>query len=808
VGTVWHDLRYAARALAKSPGFTGVAVLTLALGLGANSAIFGLVNAILLRPLAYREPDRLVLVQGSNPQKGFEVDRVSYPELLTWRERSSVLDFEPSTDRQYNLTGSGEPELIFGYRFSAGFLPLLGVEPILGRTFLPEEDRPGAPHVVLLSHSLWQRRFASDARAIGKPIVLNGEPYEIVGVMPPGFRYPETCELWTPLALDASAAGARDFRFLNVMGRLRPGVTREQAQHQMDAIAALLEQQYPETNAGQRVRVVGLRENATADVRAPLLVLLVSVGLVLLIACTNIAGLLLARGSARRREVAIRQALGASRLRLVRQLVTEGLLLSTLGGALGFVLALIGAERLLTLLPQNIENLSIPKLDAIPFDLRVIGFSVVVAVFTGVMASLLPAVQASRSDVTGALKDEGRSSTGSTGVRRFERGLVVAETALALVLLVAAGLTIKSFLRLQQGDLGLDPRRVLTAQVLLPQYAYATRPKRVEFVEAVSERLAALPGVESMGTINWLPLSGFWNSQSFEIEGRSAPKPGDAPEADDRIVTPGYFRTMGIRLVQGRDFTERDHESAPQVAIVNETLARRYWPDGDALGRRLNLGDAAQPSWWEIVGVVGDVKAFGLESRTHNDVYRPYRQVTFPVIAFVMRTTLEPESLVHALRQELRAVDPNQPLFKVLSMERLAAESITLRRVSMVLIGSFAAMALLLAALGVYGVLSHAVGRRTHEIGVRLALGARQSAVFWRVVLEGMTLAALGVGIGVLASLALTRYLTSLLFGVEPSDPATFAAVVVVLGLVALLACWIPARRATRIDPLVALRYE
>ncbi len=805
-----QDLRYGARILLKQLGFTLIAVLTLALGIGANTAIFSVVNTVLLRPLPYREPDRLVLAQGTNPQKGFEIDLVSLADLADWKAQNSVFEqLAAARDAQYNLTGRGEPESIVGYRFAADFFQLLGVNPLLGRTFRSEEDRPGAPPVVVLSHRLWQRRFSGDPNIIGQAITLNGAPYTVIGVMPPGFQYPQIVELWTPLAPDASLLGKRGERLLNVViARLKPGVTTAQAQAQMEQIARRLEQQYPDTNTGEQVKVVGLQEDSVRDVRPALLLLAASVGFVLLLACANIANLLLARTTGRRKELAIRLALGASRLRLVRQLLTESVLLSSVGGALGFLLTLWSVNPLLTLLPNNIENLNIPKVEALPIDGRVLGFSLLLSLLTGVVCGLLPAWQASQPAVAATLKEEGQGSTRDSRGRRIQRWLVVGEVALALVLLIGAGLMMKSFVRLQQGELGLNPKNVLTVQVSLPQYKYADHQKRRDFVQAVSQRLESLPGAESVGTINWLPLSGFWNSMPFTIAGRPLPKAGEEPEADDRIITPRYFQTLGIRLLRGRAFTEQDREGAPQVAIINETLARRFWPQENPLGKRLNLGDAAHPNWWEIVGVVGDVKAFGLERETHADIYRPYRQIPFPWLAFTVRTAAEPLSLLDSVRNEIWAVDKDQPLFKILSMEQLAAESITLRRVSTLLLGTFAAAALILAALGIYGVMSYSIIERTREIGIRMALGAPARDVLRLVVGQGMTLALVGVAIGLGSALVLTRLMRTLLFRVSVNDPLTFIAVALLLSLVALLACWIPARRATKVDPLTALRHE
>jgi len=805
--TFWQDLRYGFRMLLRKPSFTAVAALALALGIGANTAIFSVVNAVLLEPLPYRDADRLVMVWGNNLPKGATIDLVSPGDLAEWKAQNHVFeDLAGSRDASYSLTGMGEPESIFGYRFAANFFHVLGVNALLGRTFLPEEDRPGSDKVVVLSHRLWQRRFGGDPGVIGKSITLSGAPYTVIGIMPPGFSHPRGAELWTPLALDPSLMNNRQRRFLRVAARLKPGVTREQAQKEMDGIAARIAAQYPETNAGEGVNVVKLEY--IGDARTPLLVLLGAVGFVLLIACANVANLLLVRAAARQKEIAIRTALGASRLRLVRQFLTESVLLSLFGGALGLLLAFWSVGPMRALFQSNIENFNLPKVEAIPVDGRALGFSLLLSLLTGVIFGLLPALQASKPDLNLTLKESGGSSTVSARGRRFRDLLVVAEIALALMLLIGAGLMIKSFLRLQQGDLGLNPKNVLTMQVMLPQYKYPDAQKRLAFLQGVLQRVETLPGVQSVGAINFLPLSGFWGTASFSIEGRPLPKPGEEPGADNRVITPHYLRAMGIRLVRGRDFTERDREGAPQVAIINETLARRYWPSEDPIGKRLNLGEANNPSWWEIVGVAGDVKAFGLEQETHADLYRPFLQVPFPLIAFTIRTAADPMRLAAAVRQEIWTVDKDQPVFKVLTMEQLASDSVTFRRVSMLLLGFFAAVALVLAATGIYGVMAYAVTQRTHEIGIRLALGARTQDVVSMILRQGMLLALIGVAIGLAASLALTRVMSSLLYGVSATDPLTFIGISALLVGIALLACYLPARRATQVDPMVALRYE
>jgi putative ABC transport system permease protein len=807
--TLWQDLRYGARMLMKNPGFTLIAVLTLALGIGANTAIFSVVNRVLLFRLPYKDAGRLVMVWGSNPQQGADIDLVSPADLADWRAQNTVFeDLAATTDAQYNLTGMGEPELLIGYSLAANFFQAAGVQPALGRAFTPEEDRAGAPGVVILSHRLWQRRFGGDPNAVGRSVTLNGNPYMVIGVMPAGFQHPQRSELWTPLrlnSLNANQANDRSFRNLRVVGRLKSGVTLEQAQMEMSRIARRLADQHPDTNAGQSVKIVSLREQYAGDIKPTLLALLGAVGFVLLIACANVANLLLARSTARRREIAVRTALGAWRGRLIRQFLTESVLLSLVGGALGLLLTLWSANLLVALFPNNVDNLDIPVVETIPIDGRVLGFSLLISLLTGVIFGLAPAWQASKQDLSQALKEGGANTTAGMSGRRMRGLLVVSEMALAVLLLIGAGLMIKSFWRLLQGDLGLNPKNVLTMEVMLSPQKYGDGGQRRAFLQDVMRRIESLPGVERAGATNFLPLTGFWGVASFSIEGRPAPRPNEEPSADNRVVTERYFRTMGIRLLRGREFDERDREGAPPVVIINETMARRYWPNEDPIGARINLGQGSRA---EIVGVVNDVKSFGLEEKTHPDIYRPYAQAPFRLIAFAVRAGGDPLSLVAAVKNAIYAVDKDQPVFKVITMEKLAAESITLRRVSMLLVGGLSALALVLAAIGIYGVTSYTISQQRREIGLRLTLGAQASDVLKLVIAGGMKPALFGMIIGLLASFALTRLIKGLLFGVSATDPATFIAISILLGGVALVACWIPARRATKVDPMVALRHD
>jgi predicted permease len=809
IETVIQDLRYALRQLRRNPSFTVVALVALALGIGANTAIFSVVNEVLLQRLPYPAASRLVLVWSTFPQQGIEISPVTPADFRDWESQGRVFEqMAGSTDQLYTLTGMGEPQQIIGYSYSARFFEVLGSKPFLGRTFLASEDQPGHDHVVVLSYQLWQRLFGGAQNVLGKSITLSGAPYIVIGVMPPGFGWPQNTELWTPLALAPSLWTNRQASFLRVMARLKAGVTLRQAQQQMEAIVQGLDRRYPETNAGEGVKLVSLREQTVGDIQPALLMLLAAVGFVLLIACANVANLLLARTTARQKEIAIRTALGASRHRLMRQLLTESALLSLIGGALGFLLALWGTRFLLAIFPNHIANLSIPKVTEIPVGGRALGFTLVVAIATGLLFGLLPSLRGASPHLNESLKEGGRTSAAGIHGQRIRSVLVVSEIALALALSVGAGLMIKSFARLVRGDLGLNPGHVLTMEAFLPHYKYAGGSARRNFVHNALERIKTLPGVQSCAVINFLPLGGFWGTVNFLVEGRPVPKPADEPEADNRIVTPGYFKTMAIPLVRGRDFTETDSKNAPHVAVINRMLAARYWPNSNPVGKRLNLGTPGKPDWWQIVGVMGDVKTFGLEKATHLAIYRPFAQTPFPLIAFTVRTGPRPLSLASSVKRAIWQVDKDQALFKVVTMKQLAAESVSLRRVSMLLLGGFSLLALILAAIGIYGVISYSVSQRFHEFGIRMALGAERRDVLRLVVGKSMTLALIGVASGIAIALGLARLAASLLYGVTPTDLFTIVTVSCVVMGVALLASFFPARRAASIDPMQALRHE
>jgi putative ABC transport system permease protein len=806
-----QDVRYSLRTLSKSPGFTAIVILTLALGIGANTAIFSVVNAVLLAPLPYNQPNRLVMVWSKNVSKGYKMFPVSGGDYAEWKSENSVFEnMAASSDTLYTLTGAGEPQIVIGYQFSADYFRLLGAAPELGRTFLDEEDRPGGADVVVLGDAIWRRTFGADPNIVGKSITLTGKPFTVVGVMPPDFRYPSRVELWTPLALKPSFLADYDQTALRVLARLKPGVTLNQAQTQMDSIQHRISQSHPKTDSGNSVNLVPLREQIAGDVKMPLLVLLGAVGFVLLITCANIANLMLARAAGRRKEIAIRTALGASRARLIRQFLVESLLLSLAGGALGFVFANGAAGFLPAIFPNNIANRSIPQVASIPMDARVFSFTLLAALLTGVLFGLAPVLSFRATTSAEGLKETSSSTTASSGERRVRSVLVVSEFALALVLLVGAGLLITSFRNLLRGNLGFDADRVLSAQLFLSsvKYAPAQPEKRLAFVNDALNRIRELPGVESVGAAGFMPLSGFWSEADFTVQGQPEPTPGQQPSAKSDLVTPDYFRAMGISLLKGRVFTDQDRKGSAQVVIVNETLAHKEFGNQNPVGRQLNFGDPNKPDLWEVVGVVSDIHDFGLEEKVRGNVFRPFAQIPLPVVGFVVRTSGRPSSLTSAVKQAIWTVDKDQPIYKIIGVDQLASESLGLRRASSVLLGAFSALALLLAGLGIYGVMAFSVAQRTREIGVRMALGAQPDSVLKMIMGYGMKIVIVGMAIGVAGALALSRVVAGLLYGVKATDGTTFLFTSLSLAFVALIACYIPARRAMRVDPMVALRYE
>jgi predicted permease len=809
--SLWQDVRVSLRMFAKAPGFSAIAILTLALGIGANTAIFSVVNAVLLAPLPYSRPDQLVMVWSKNDPKGYKTFPVSGGDYAEWKSQNSVFDsMAASSDTLYTLTGAGEPQVVIGYQFSADYFRLLGTSSELGRTFLDEEDRAGGPDVVVLGDAIWRRTFHADPNIVGKSITLTGKPFTVVGVMPPSFRYPSLVELWTPLGLPASFLTKYDETSLRVLARLKPGVTLKQAQSQMDAIQQRIAQEHPQTDGGNGVTLIPLREEIAGDVRMPLLILLGAVGFVLLITCANMASLMLARAAGRRREIAIRTALGASRARLVRQFLTESLLLSLAGGALGVLLANGATRFLLAIFPNNIANMSIPQVTSIPTDARVFSFTLLAALLTGALFGLAPVLGFETAASGEGLQETSRSTTASSAERRFRSLLVISEFALALVLLIGAGLMITSFRNLLRGNLGFDADHILSAQLFLSiaEYPPEKPERRLEFVNDAMERIRRLPGVESVGAAGFMPLSGFWSEADFTVQGQPGPAPGQKPSAKSDFVTPDYFRAMGISLLKGRAFTEQDRPGAAQVVIVNEILARKEFGAQNPIGQQLNFGDSKKYDLWEVVGVVSDIHDFGLEEKVRGNIYRPFAQIPLPVVAFVVRTSGRPASLTSAVKQAIWSVDKEQPIYKIIGVDRLASESLGLRRVSSVLLGAFSALALLLAGLGIYGVTAFSVAQRTHEIGVRMALGAQPESVLKMVMGYGMRIVIAGLAIGLAGALGLSRVVASLLYGVKPTDVMTFIFTSLLLTFIALMACYVPARRAMRVDPMVALRHE
>jgi putative ABC transport system permease protein len=804
---LWQDLLYGARVLSKRPGFTLIAVLTLALGIGANTAIFSVVNAVLLRPLPYENSHELVQIWGTHPQ--LDTAPLSPANFLDWVEQNRVFErIAAYTGQNFNLSGVDEPERIRATRVSAGLFELLRAQPALGRTFLAEEDQYGGHRVVILSHALWHRRFGGDPGVLGQTLTLNDQSYVVVGVMGPEFSFPRaTTEMWTPIAFSQGERGTRDTNYISVIARLQPRVTLEQARSEMEALARRQQEQYPKSNTGVGVKVISYKEQIVGDTRPILLLLLGAVGFVLLIACANVANLLLARATARRKEMAIRSALGASRRRIIRQLLTESVLLALAGGGLGLLLAFWGLGQLVALQPA-----SIPRLTELSIDRGVLLFASAVTLLTGIAFGLAPALHASRLDPNDALKEGGKGTGGSGGRQRLRSLLAVSEIALSLMLLIGAGLMVKSFWRLMHVDPGFDPGNALTMVVSLPASRYAQAERQVAFFQQAVERVSNLPGVVAAGVTTDIPLFG-GSSTGFDVEGRPPYAPGQRPMVEYRSVSPGYFRAMGIPIVRGRTFTDQDRNDAPAVVVINEVLARHYFPDEDPIGKR--LGFSKPTDWREIVGVARDTRNYGLDEEVKPEAYMPYTQSSPDYLAgsvsgmiLVARTASDPQNMVAAVKREVQELDRNLPIYNIKTMGQYLAESVERRRFIMLLLAVFAGVGLLLAVVGLYGVMSYAVSQRTHEIGIRVALGAQSSDVLKLIVGQGMLLTLVGIVIGLAAAYGLTRMMSSLLFGVGASDPWTFAGVAALLVGIALLACYLPARRATKVDPLVALRYE
>lgn len=799
--TLLKDLRFGLRSLGKSPGFTAVALLTLALGIGANAAIFSIINAVILRPLPYPEPARLVKVWPTKPL--VSTSKADYLEIKS-RARSFD-DIAAYSNWGFTLTGTGDPAKLDGARTTANLFSLLGVEAAVGRTFAADEDQPGKSDVAVLSHGLWQSRFGSDRGIVGRTITIDGRSLTVVGVMPNGFNFPEgiTRDLWIPATLDPSATDDFGSGYLTLLGRLKPDVTTDQVRSEITAVARSIREQRPNmpTDYGSQAQVNSLQGESVAGIRLTLFILLGTVGLVLLIACANVANLQLARTSNRQRELAVRAALGASRARLVRQLLTESLLLSILGGAAGIALAYVGLQFLIALIPAGT-----PRTGEISINASVLLFSLGISAFAGILFGLAPAFQTSNPDLQSPLKEGGRTASGGGG--RLRSLLVVSEIAFALTLVISAGLLIKSFWRLQNVPPGFEADRVLSFQLSAPDND-GTPERARSYYRQVLESLANLPGVQSIGGIHLLPMGDSnWNP-GLRIEDRPLP-PGASPDSVNwRLVTADYFHTMKIPLLKGRAFTHADNENSEKVVLINETLARKYWPDEDPLGKRINTGFEGKGVWVTIVGVVGDIRQESLRLPTVPEMYRPFFQHNSPPpLTFMVRSAIEPARLVPSIRSAIWSIDKDVPITDLLPMTSVVALSISQSRSTMLMLTAFATIGLILGIIGIYGVISYSVMQRTHEIGVRMALGARSGDVLKLVLGQGLRLTLIGAALGVLGALGLTRLLSSLLFGVSASDPATFVVVTLLLTLVALLASYLPARRAAKLSPMLALRYE
>ena len=804
-----QDIRYALRMLAKSPAFTAIAVVALALGIGANTAIFSVVNAVLLRPLPFKHPEQLMMLWENAAHLGFPKDTPSPANFLDWQKQAqSFTGMAAMVEKSFNLTGVGEPERLEGRRVSANLFDLLGVPASLGRTFVADDDRPGT-HVVLLSHALWQRRFGSDPSVIGRALALNGEPYTVVGVMPPFVQLPgfstRNDQLWVPMAFPQEEATQRGNHFLEVIARLKPGVTLKQAQVKMETIASRLAQQYPDYNKRRGAVVVPLHEQVVGDIKPALLILLGAVGFVLLIACANVANLLLARAAARQKEIALRLALGASRSRLTRQFLTESVLLALFGAGLGLLLALAGIRILGIFIPSSIS-----QVQAISIDGTVLIFTALVAVLTGIAFGLAPAIQGSHLNLNDTLKESGRDSSGGVKGHRARGLLVIGEVAISFVLLIGAGLLINSFLHLRKLDPGFRPDHLLTMKVDLSEVKYPDREHRSLFFDEVMRRIRALPGVQSAAVANNLPLTYNGDSMSISVEGLPDPPPDQRPDVIYRVIGPGYFGTMDIPIVRGRDFTDQDKGDSKDMVVISEKTAQHFWPDEDPIGKRLKPGSStSNRPWQEVIGVVKDVRQNDLIAPTKMQMYFNYRQLkNIPANALVVRTSIDPMSLAGSVRNTIWSVDKDQAVADIDTMEHIVAEAVARQRFSMFLLGFFAVIALILASVGIYGVMSYSVAQRTREIGIRMALGARRIDVLQMTVKQGLKLVGAGMLLGVGAAFILTRVMSTLLYGISATDPITFAGISVVLLAVAILASYIPALRATKVDPIVALRAQ
>jgi putative ABC transport system permease protein len=803
--TLWQDLLYGLRKLWRNPVFASTIVAMLALSIGANTMIFSVVNAVLIQPLPYKEPDRLVRLWENNLKQSGSEFAVSAPNFKDWQSQQSVFEHLAALEMAtFNLRGEGEPERIASASITANLLPALGVTPILGRGFLPEEETSGHNHVVLLSYALWQRQFGGDPSLVEKTIQLNGESYTVVGIMPADFQFTGMRELWVPLVLDPAREpwrADRTNRNLSVFGRLKPNVTPDQANAEMKVISQRLEQQYPQTNTGWGIRLRTFYDwIVPQEVRRSMFMLFVAVGLLLLIACANVANLLLARSKTQQQEMAIRSALGASRARLTRQLLVESLLLACLGGLSGLLLTLWGTRLLASGNMQNIARLSETRIDG-----HVLGFTLAISALTGLIFGLAPVWSMSQLNLNEKLKEGGGSGSGRV-THRLRGTLVVAEVTLALALLISAGLMMRSFLRLQAVPIGFEPENVLTMQISLPALKYKEREQRVNFYSQLMERLRTTPGVVDAAATTQPPLSsGNWTMEII-VEGHEAAVSEATLSADARAATPHYFRTMGIPLLKGRDFNEQDRADRPLEIIVSDSFARRYWPNENPVGRRFRPG--TNNPFGTVVGVVGDVRNSNLQEEAQPAFYFPYSYIGMPAVVVVVRANSKPENLAAALRAQVREIDSEQPVYNVRTMSQIMSTATAQPRFQTMLLSLFSIVALLLASVGIYSVMTYLVRQRRHEIGIRMALGASAREILKMVIGQGMWHVLLGVLLGLAGSFALTRLMRSLFFDVSATDPLTFIMVTLLLIGVALIACYLPAREATKVDPAIALRHE
>ncbi|HEY0368166.1 MAG TPA: ABC transporter permease, partial [Chthoniobacterales bacterium] len=809
IADLGQDVRYGFRMLKKNPAFTAIAVLALALGIGANSAIFSVVDALLLRPLPFKNAEQLVVIWENATHLGFPKNTPSPANFLDWQQQANVFNgIAALAPRSMNLTGVGEPERLDGRRVSANLFDLLGVKPIIGRSFVPQDDQPGTK-IALLSEPLWKRRFGSDPGVIGRAVTLNGEPYTVVGVMPRSVRLPSfgnwRDQIWVPMAFPAEEAAQRGNHYLEVVGRMKPGVTSKQAQAEMETIAARLAQQYPEFNTRVGALVSPLREEIVGDMKPALLVLLGAVAFVLLIACANVANLLLARAAVRQKEIALRLALGADRARLTKQLLVESVMLSLLGGIVGLGLAYAGLRILTGFIPPDVA-----PADAIAVDAKVLLFTLSVALLTGLIFGLAPATQASHFNLNDTLKEGGRDSGAGARGKKLRSTLVIVEVALSFILLIGAGLLINSFMHLRNLDPGFRADHLLVMNLDLSEVKYPDNPHRVAFFDEVVRRVQPLPGVQSVAVAGNLPLTYNGDSMAIGVEGIPDPPPDQSPDVIYRTIGPNYFNTMGIPLVRGRDFNENDTADTTLVTVISEKTAKHYWPNEDPIGKRLKPGSTTSESPWRtVIGVVKDVRQNDFVAEPKMQMYFSYRQTKNLVAnALVVRTNVDPLSLASAVRNAVWSVDKDQPVSNIDAMDKIVAGAVARQRFSMLLLAIFAGLALVLAAVGIYGVMSYSVAQQTREIGIRIALGAKRSDVLTMTVKQGLKLVAVGLACGIVIAFVLTRVMASLLFGISATDPITFLSISMVLLVVALLASYIPALRATKVDPMIALRAQ